>query len=123
MLPFLQLIFALAIIIAAAKLGGYLSQRLGQPTVAGKVLVGLILGPSLLNFLHWPMFTDPSLGATISPTWQNRARLPSWPALWGLHLRSALGLPWPWPSLLSPDGVCSSACSWRRPALASQPRP
>jgi Kef-type K+ transport system membrane component KefB len=66
MLPFLQFIFALAIIIAAAKLGGYLSQRLGQPTVAGKVLVGLILGPSLLNFLHWPMFTDPNLGATIS---------------------------------------------------------
>ena len=39
MLPFLQLIFAIAIIIAAAKLGGYLSHRLGQPTVAGKVLV------------------------------------------------------------------------------------
>ena len=66
MLPFLQLVFALAIIIAAAKLGGYLSQRLRQPTVAGKVLIGLILGPSLLNLLRWPMFTDPHLGETIS---------------------------------------------------------
>ena len=66
MLPFLQLVFALAIIIAAAKLGGYLSQRLQQPTVAGKVLIGLMLGPSLLNLLHWPMFTDPHLGETIS---------------------------------------------------------
>jgi Kef-type K+ transport system membrane component KefB len=66
MLPFLQLILALAIIIAAAKLGGYLSQRLRQPTIAGKVLVGLILGPSVLNFLQWPMFTDPHLGETIS---------------------------------------------------------
>jgi Kef-type K+ transport system membrane component KefB len=66
MLPFLQLILATAIIIAAAKLGGYLSQRLRQPTVAGKVLVGLILGPSLLNFLQWPIFTDPHLGETIS---------------------------------------------------------
>jgi len=65
MLPFLQLIFAMAIIIAAAKLGGYLSHRLGQPTVAGKVLVGLILGPSLLNFLQWPMFTDSHLGESI----------------------------------------------------------
>ncbi|NIV36029.1 MAG: cation:proton antiporter, partial [Anaerolineae bacterium] len=62
MLPFLQFIFALAIIIAAAKLGGYLSQRLRQPTVAGKVLIGLILGPTLLNFLQWPLFSDPHLG-------------------------------------------------------------
>jgi len=66
MSPFLQLILAIAIILAAAKLGGYLSQRMRQPTVAGKVLVGLILGPSLLNFLQWPMFTDPHLGETIS---------------------------------------------------------
>jgi Kef-type K+ transport system membrane component KefB len=66
MLPFLQLVLALAIIIAAAKLGGYLSQRLRQPTVAGKVLIGLILGPSLLNLLQWPTFTDPHLGETIS---------------------------------------------------------
>lgn len=66
MLPFLQFVFALAIIIVAAKLGGYLSQKLRQPTVAGKVLIGLILGPSVLNFLQWPMFTDPHLGETIS---------------------------------------------------------
>jgi Kef-type K+ transport system membrane component KefB len=39
---------------------------LGQPTVAGKVLVGLILGPSLLNFLQWPMFTSPHLGESIT---------------------------------------------------------
>ena len=65
MLPFLQLIFAIAIIIAAAKLGGYLSHRLGQPTVVGKVLAGLILGPSVLNFLQWPIFTDPHLGESI----------------------------------------------------------
>jgi Kef-type K+ transport system membrane component KefB len=65
MLPFLQLILAIAIIITAAKLGGYLSYRLRQPPVAGKVLAGLILGPSLLNFLQWPMFTDPHLGESI----------------------------------------------------------
>jgi Kef-type K+ transport system membrane component KefB len=65
MLPFLQFIMAIAIIIAAAKLGGYVSHRLGQPAVVGKVLAGLILGPSLLNFLQWPMFTDPHLGESI----------------------------------------------------------
>jgi Kef-type K+ transport system membrane component KefB len=66
MLPFLQLVLALVIIITAAKLGGYLSQRLRQPTVAGKVLIGLILGPTLLNLLQWPVFTDPHLEETIS---------------------------------------------------------
>ncbi|MCP4543497.1 MAG: cation:proton antiporter, partial [Chloroflexi bacterium] len=66
MLPFLQFIIVLAVIIAAAKIGGYASYRLGQPAVAGEVLVGLILGPSVLNFLQWPMFTDPHLGETIT---------------------------------------------------------
>ncbi|MFC1879207.1 cation:proton antiporter [Chloroflexota bacterium] len=66
MLPFLQFILALVIIIAAAKVGGYLSFRLGQPAVAGEVLAGLILGPSLLNFMHLPMFTDEHLGESIT---------------------------------------------------------
>ena len=66
MLPFLQFILALGIIIGAAKVGGYLSSRLGQPAVAGEVLAGLILGPSVLNFLHWPAFTDAHLGETIA---------------------------------------------------------
>lgn len=66
MLPFLQLIIAIVIIITAAKIGGYLSHRLRQPTVAGKVVVGLILGPSVLNFLQWPIFTDPHLSETIT---------------------------------------------------------
>ncbi len=65
MLPFLQLILAIAIIIFAAKLGGYLSNRVGQPAVVGEVLAGLLLGPSLLNLLHMPMFTDPHLEESI----------------------------------------------------------
>ena len=65
MLPFLQYIFAIAVIIAAAKAGGYLSLRLGQPAVAGKVLVGLLLGPSVLNFFSLPIFTDSHLGESI----------------------------------------------------------
>lgn len=53
---FLDLAIALAIIIAAAKLGGFISVRLKQPAVLGELLVGLILGPSLLDFLHWGIF-------------------------------------------------------------------
>jgi Kef-type K+ transport system membrane component KefB len=66
MLPFLQLTIVMVIIITAAKISGYVSYRFGQPAVVGKVLVGLLLGPSALNFLHWPVFTDQHLGDTIT---------------------------------------------------------
>ncbi len=52
----LQTLLALAIMILAAKASGYLSVRLGQPAVLGELMVGLLLGPSLLNMLHWPVF-------------------------------------------------------------------
>jgi Kef-type K+ transport system membrane component KefB len=65
MLPFQQFILAIAIIIAAAKIGGYLSFRLGQPSVAGEVVAGLILGPSVLNMLQWSIFSDQHLGESI----------------------------------------------------------
>lgn len=66
MLPFLQFILAIPIIITAAKFGGYISYRLRQPAVAGEVPAGLILGPSVFNFLGWPVFTDPHLGENIT---------------------------------------------------------
>ena len=65
MTPFLQLLLALAIIIAAAKAGGYLSYRLGQPSVLGELMVGIILGPTVINFLHIPVFTDTHLPEVI----------------------------------------------------------
>jgi Kef-type K+ transport system membrane component KefB len=58
MTPFLQLAFTLAILLVTAKLAGYLSIRLGQPSVLGELLVGILLGPSLLNLLGLPIFTD-----------------------------------------------------------------
>lgn len=45
----LPLLAALALVIVAAKLGGWLSSALRQPVVLGELLVGLVLGPSLLN--------------------------------------------------------------------------
>ena len=65
MTPFLQLALALAILISAAKIGGYLSYRLGQPSVLGELLVGILLGPSLINILHIPYFTDEHLPEVI----------------------------------------------------------
>jgi len=42
----------LAIIVFAVKLLGHWSVKLGQPSVLGKLLAGVILGPSILNFIH-----------------------------------------------------------------------
>jgi Kef-type K+ transport system membrane component KefB len=65
---FLELIFALAIIIAAAKAGGYISSRLGQPSVLGELLVGIVLGPTILNlFVILPIFaTDSHVQETVA---------------------------------------------------------
>ncbi len=65
MTPFLQLSLALAIIIAAAKAGGYLSYKLGQPSVLGELIVGIILGPTIIDLLHVPYFTDEHLPEVI----------------------------------------------------------
>lgn len=42
----------LAAILIGAKLAGRLSQRFGLPAVFGELLLGLALGPSLLNLFH-----------------------------------------------------------------------
>ena len=58
---FLNFIAALVIIIVAAKTAGYLSNRIGQPSVLGELLAGLILGPTVLDFFH----ATPILGEDI----------------------------------------------------------
>jgi len=60
----LQVILLLTLIVAAAKLAGAAASRVHQPPVFGEILAGLILGPTLLNVLAWPIFTAPA-GAAI----------------------------------------------------------
>jgi Kef-type K+ transport system membrane component KefB len=52
MTPFLQISILLAILLLAAKAAGYLSTKLGQPSVLGELLIGVILGPSLLSIFN-----------------------------------------------------------------------
>jgi monovalent cation:proton antiporter-2 (CPA2) family protein len=47
-----MLILQLAIILVAAKIAGSLSVRLGQPSVLGKLLIGIVLGPSVLGLVN-----------------------------------------------------------------------
>jgi Kef-type K+ transport system membrane component KefB len=64
----LQLLLLLSVIIAAAKLAGAAANRAGQPAVFGEILAGLLLGPTLLDVLAWPLFTasPPVPGASLS---------------------------------------------------------
>jgi len=66
MTPFLQLAFELVVILLAAKAAGYLSARLGQPSVLGELLAGVLLGPSLVNILGLRFINSTSLSGTIS---------------------------------------------------------
>jgi len=65
MSPFLQFALLLAILLFFTKLAGYLSTLLRQPAVLGELLVGLLLGPSLLDLVHLPVFEDESLGHLV----------------------------------------------------------
>ena len=52
----LQVLLLLALIVPAAKLAGAAANRIGQPAVFGEILIGLLLGPTLLDILNWSVF-------------------------------------------------------------------
>ena len=45
-------ILQIFMILLATKIAGQISIRLGQPSVLGKIIVGIILGPALLGWVH-----------------------------------------------------------------------
>jgi len=59
--PFFQFLIAIIIIIACAKIGGYVSLKLGFPSVLGELTVGILLGPSVFDLFHSPLFSDEHL--------------------------------------------------------------
>ncbi len=61
-----ELFLTLALIIAGAQLAGSLARAAGQPRVFGELLAGVLLGPTVLDMLHWGTFHNPELlGSTI----------------------------------------------------------
>ncbi|MBN2305748.1 MAG: cation:proton antiporter [Anaerolineae bacterium] len=56
-----QLFLALGLIIGAAQLAGSLARAVGQPRVFGELVAGVLLGPTLLDMLHWGAFANPVL--------------------------------------------------------------
>ena len=45
----LSLLLALVVIFVAARLGGVVARRLGQPAVIGEIVIGILLGPTLFG--------------------------------------------------------------------------
>lgn len=63
--PAIALFLALGVIIVASRLAGALSRLLGQPRVLGELVIGVILGPTLLDMLHWPILHGAELQGTV----------------------------------------------------------
>lgn len=66
MTAFLQICTILAILLLAAKAFGLLSTKLGQPSVLGELLIGIIIGPSLINIFNISIFTYEELPIFIN---------------------------------------------------------
>lgn len=60
-----QLLLLLALLITGTKAAGALSVRLGQPAVFGEIMGGLLLGPTALDILSWPIFPDRDLHLVV----------------------------------------------------------
>ena len=48
----LKVILQLIVIISAARIGGWIFRKLGQPLVVGEIATGLLLGPSCFGRLN-----------------------------------------------------------------------
>lgn len=51
--PLPMLILQILVVLVAAQLFAWMASRVGQPTVVGEIIAGIVLGPSLLGLL-WP---------------------------------------------------------------------
>ncbi len=63
--PVVALFLALGVILAASRIGGAIARRFDQPRVLGELIVGVILGPTVLNLLQAPILNGIDLHDTI----------------------------------------------------------
>ena len=66
--PVAPTLVALIVILAAAKIGSELFERLNQPAVLGELLAGVILGNLILLHSSWDFF-EPLRAASGAPDW------------------------------------------------------
>ena len=54
----MTLLLELTIIIVATKIAGDAAVRLGQPSVLGKLIIGVVIGPAVLGWIHGSEIID-----------------------------------------------------------------
>ncbi len=64
----LEFLLVVAVILLASLYFGSWAVKIGQPAVFGQILAGLILGPTFLNMLSWPLFTQPQSATAVAAT-------------------------------------------------------
>ncbi|MDT2045892.1 cation:proton antiporter, partial [Priestia flexa] len=47
-----MIVLQIVLILLATKVAGQISVKLGQPSVLGKIMVGIIIGPAVLGWIH-----------------------------------------------------------------------
>lgn len=50
--PAITLFLALGIILAAARIAGSITRKFDQPRVLGELVIGVVLGPTVLDILN-----------------------------------------------------------------------
>ncbi|MBK9751774.1 MAG: cation:proton antiporter [Chloroflexi bacterium] len=63
--PAVALFLAIGLIVAASRIGGTIARRFHQPRVLGELIIGVILGPTLIDVLHQSVFHGVELQETI----------------------------------------------------------
>jgi Kef-type K+ transport system membrane component KefB len=63
--PVVPLLLVISLILCAARLAGAAARKLGQPRVLGELLVGVALGPTVVDLLHWRPLAGGHLAGTI----------------------------------------------------------
>ncbi len=66
--PLAPVLLVLLVMLAAAKIGSEIFERLGQPAVLGELIVGLVLGNLVLIHPDWTMF-EPLRVANVTEGW------------------------------------------------------
>ncbi len=91
MTSFVGFILVLMVILLASKFASWASIKLGQPAVLGSLLMGILLGPTLVDLTHLPFLNNSHLPEMITELGELGVLLLMFIAGLELHLKDLVG--------------------------------